>query len=218
MKKYLFVSDFDGTLTERDFYWIVIDKYLKERGLDLYRRWKAGEFTDVVFLGEVFRSINRTEDQILDDIKAIPLDPNAVSLITKVQASGGDFAIISAGTRYYIDRLFELHGIKAPTIYSNDGYYENKGIQLKPDPNHWAYSERYGIDKAKIVEHLKKDYSKVFYVGDSGPDVAPALLADQVFAKAELQGLLAQRSHPFIAVDNMADVERYLAEEGYITC
>lgn len=52
------------------------------------------------------------------------------------------------------------------------------------------YSDRYGIDKLSVVKKLKNNYKKIFYAGDSEPDIKPALVADVVFAKGELVELL----------------------------
>lgn len=52
------------------------------------------------------------------------------------------------------------------------------------------YSDRYGIDKLSVVKKLKNNYKKIFYAGDSEPDIKPVLVADVVFAKGELVELL----------------------------
>lgn len=39
MKKWAFVSDFDGTISNKDFYWVIIEKYYPE-GRDLLRSGK----------------------------------------------------------------------------------------------------------------------------------------------------------------------------------
>lgn len=49
MKKWAFVSDFDGTISKQDFYWMVIDKYFPE-GRELFKKWKSGELKDIEFL------------------------------------------------------------------------------------------------------------------------------------------------------------------------
>ncbi|MBJ7885707.1 2,3-diketo-5-methylthio-1-phosphopentane phosphatase, partial [Bacillaceae bacterium HSR45] len=67
MKKWAFVSDFDGTISKQDFYWMVIDKYFPE-GRELFKKWKSGELKDIEFLGTVFASINQSEQKIIDDI------------------------------------------------------------------------------------------------------------------------------------------------------
>ena len=64
MKKWAFVSDFDGTISKQDFYWMVIDKYFPE-GRELFKKWKSGELKDIEFLGTVFASINQSEQKSL---------------------------------------------------------------------------------------------------------------------------------------------------------
>ncbi len=213
MKNFAFFSDFDGTLSNKDFYQIIIDKYITEEGTKLFKRWRAKEIKDVDFLGYVFKSINRTEEEILDDILSIPLDPYAKEFIQKINNAGGDFIVLSAGTRYYIEKLFEKEGIKNITIYSNNGVYKDKGIHFDIDTGHWSYSEIYGIDKAKVVEKLKSNYKTIYYAGDSEPDVRPSLLADTVFAKNQLKNLLSAENCPFVPFDNFKEIEEYLKKE-----
>lgn len=216
MKKFAFFSDFDGTLSNKDFYQIIIDKYITEEGTKLFKKWRAKEIKDVDFLGYIFKSINRTEDEIQDDILSIPLDAYAKEFIEHINAAGGDFIVLSAGTRYYIERLFDREGIKNVTIYSNTGVYKDKGIHFDIDTKHWSYSEIYGIDKAKVVEKLKKDYETIYYAGDSEPDVKPSMLADTVFAKNQLKDLLKAENYPFIPFDNFRQIEEYLKKEGVL--
>jgi 2,3-diketo-5-methylthio-1-phosphopentane phosphatase len=216
VKKFAFFSDFDGTLSNKDFYQIIIDKYITEEGTELFKKWRAKEIKDVDFLGYVFKSINRSEDEILEDILSIPLDSYAKEFIENIKAAGGDFIVLSAGTRYYIERLFEKEGIKDVTIYSNNGVYKDKGIHFDIDTSHWSYSEIYGIDKAKVVEQLKTNYETVYYAGDSEPDIKPSLLADIVFAKNQLKDLLKAESCPFIPFDNFKQIEEYLKKEGVL--
>ena len=91
MKKFAFVSDFDGTLTDRDFYHIVMDKYLKDWAPGYYSEWIKTKKIDVEFLNKIFGAMDRNEVEILEDILELPLDPYAISFIKKVQSSGGIF-------------------------------------------------------------------------------------------------------------------------------
>lgn len=40
MKNFAFISDFDGTFTEKDFYKIITDEYLKDECCEIYKDWK----------------------------------------------------------------------------------------------------------------------------------------------------------------------------------
>lgn len=216
MKKFVFVSDFDGTISKKDFYMIISDKYLKDELKDLYRDWKNSKIKDVDYLGYVFSHIGRNEKEILQDILSISLDPYIKEFIKNIKENGGDFVVVSAGTNYYIDRIFEHEGIKNIKIYSNRSVFKDNGLHFELDPKDEFYSEFYGIDKGKVIKKLRGEYEKIFYAGDSNPDVAPALLSDVVFAKSNLCSLLKAQNKEFIQFSDFHEiwlnVERYLKE------
>ncbi|WP_273835406.1 MtnX-like HAD-IB family phosphatase [Guptibacillus sedimenti] len=215
MKKWAFVSDFDGTISKKDFYWLVIDTYYPE-GKPLYKKWKAGEMQDIDFLSQVFQSIDQHEEQIIQDILSLPIDEHVPSFIRTVQESGGDFYILSAGTDYYIHHILEHYGIKDVPVFSNKGYYEDKNVHLSIDENHKHYSRRYGIDKSKVIAELKETYDVVYFAGDSEPDSHPAKVADLTFAKDALQDLLKENNVPYVAVDSFLQIEEFLREKGTV--
>ena len=118
MKKFAFVSDFDGTLSSKDFYHIIIDKYMGSAGREFYTEWKKTKKINVEFLNKIFSSVNLTEKQIFDEIIQIPIDAYAKDFIATVRKNNGDFYIVSAGTSYYIKILLESLGIKDVPVIS----------------------------------------------------------------------------------------------------
>ncbi|MTT31533.1 MtnX-like HAD-IB family phosphatase [Terrilactibacillus sp. BCM23-1] len=214
-KPFLFISDFDGTLTDKDFFHIMIDSYFQDKKEELYKAWDSKQQTDIDFLSHLFQSIGRSEEEIMEDIINIPFDPYAKTFIEKVKDAGGDFVVISAGSDYYIKRLFEHLGIKGVDVYSNEGRFQDNGIQLTVKKDHPHYSEMYGIDKAKVTKDLaSKGYEKVYFAGDTAPDLKAALTADVTFAKGKLISLLEDEKHPFIPIKNYKDIHHYFIEEG----
>ena len=206
MKDFAFISDFDGTLTKKDFYKILSEAYLKDKFSPRYKSWKSGEIKDREYLSYVFNNVKRSEAEILEDILNIPFDPSAKAFIEQVKAAGGDFIIISAGTSYYIDKILEKQNIEGVDVYSNKGVFKDNGIYFDLDKNSEFYSDRYGIDKLIVIEKLKRNYRKVFYAGDSEPDLKPALVADLVFAKGELVELLKKEKKDFIEFEDFSEV------------
>lgn len=216
MVKFAFISDFDGTLTKKDFYKIISDEYLKEECRELYKDWRNKKIKDVDYLGYVFEHIGRSEEEIYEDIMKISLDAYAKEFIAQIKVLGGDFAVVSAGTSYYIEKVFEKQGINDVDIYSNKGVFKDKGIHFVLDESNEFYSDIYGIDKMKVVQKLKGKYDKIFYAGDSEPDLKAALIADAVFAKGSLPELLKEHGKEFIRFDSFSEilskVKEYLKE------
>ena len=213
-KKFVFISDFDGTLTHKDFYKIIIDKYLGEEGKKLYKAWREEEYKDKDFLHKIYSSIDRTEEEILEDILQIQWDDNADRVIRRIRESGGDFIILSAGTNYYINRLLKEKGFEDIEVYSNPGEYRDRGIHLNIDKNNPYYSDIYGINKEKVVAEFKNKYPYVYYAGDSAPDIPPCKLANICFAKGELQDMLDEKGMKYIPIKDYRDIENFLVEKG----
>lgn len=216
MGKFAFISDFDGTLTDKDFYTIIMDDYLKDECTEMYQQWKDNKIKDVDYLGYVFKNIKRNEDEINEDIMKISLDPYTGEFIRKINSRGGDFIVVSAGSTYYIEKVLVNEGIKDIKIYSNKGVFKDNGIHFELDETSEFYSPIYGIDKEKVVRKLQEQYHKVFYAGDSGPDLKAAMIADVVFARRNLVNLLEEENVEFIRFNNFIEiwtyVDKYLKE------
>ncbi len=216
MQKFAFVSDFDGTLTDRDFYHIVMDKYLKDWSWEYYEEWRQTKKINVEFLNKIFGSMDRSEEEILKDIIELPLDSYAINFINKIESCNGDFFILSAGTSYYIKKLLQHLKIKNVTVISMDGMYKNRGIQILPDPESEYYSDIWGVNKEKVILTLKQKYSKVYFAGDSEPDIGAAKAADCAFARNDLQQLLSDKGIPFVPFNKFNEIEKYMQLQGWL--
>jgi 2,3-diketo-5-methylthio-1-phosphopentane phosphatase len=186
VKKFIFICDFDGTISKEDFYKKMMRKYMPEKEITRYVDFKSGKIQDIIFLNEIFNDVNLEEHLLDEDVLNLPLDDDFQNLIKEVHRLGGDFIVLSAGCEYYIKKIFEHHGIKDIAVYSNEGVYKEKGLYITPNTKSPFYSERYGIDKEKVVKHFKEQYDFLFYAGDSGPDFLASLHADVRFGKDEL--------------------------------
>lgn len=206
MKDFAFISDFDGTLTKKDFYKILSETYFKEELVPIFNSWQNGEMKDREYLSYVFNNVHRNEVELDEDILSIAFDPSAKAFIEKVKAAGGDFIVISAGTNYYIDRVFEKNNIKGVDVYSNKSIFKDNGIYFDLDEHGEFYSDHYGINKLAVVNKLKVNYKKIFYAGDNGPDLNPALISDVVFAKGKLVNLLKKEKKDFIEFESFSEI------------
>lgn len=199
MKEFVFVSDFDGTLTFEDFYEVLINKHLKEKGQRLIQKCMAEKKGVVHFLKTIFGAINCSEQELDDLIYSMPFDKAAIEVIEVIEKFGGDFVILSAGSSYYIDKVLESNNINNVDVIANKGKYNNGKLEMIVDENKYYYSEFYGVDKEKVVQNLRTKYKRLIYAGDSHPDYKAALLADFVFARGMLADMLKDSnfSHEF---------------------
>lgn len=183
---YALVSDFDGTITEDDFFTLISRRYFNKEMLAPWREYLAGRETHFNALGAMFRQIRLPEAQLKKFIKKIHYDEGFVEAAALCKKKGIPVYIGSAGCDYYINvligREIEKYGIKLITnrsIYSKD-----TGLKMiAPRKNSPYYDEKIGISKRSIVKRLHDSGYKVIFAGDGPPDIEPAKFADVVFAR-----------------------------------
>lgn len=215
LKKIAFVTDFDGTISPEDFFWYISKHCLDEQALAPWQRYLDGQESHLNALNQIFAQIHLPVAEFDKFIKTIPYDqafPKTAEFCLEKQIP---FYICSAGCDYYIDRI--IGGtIKSKNIHliTNQGVYSEKnGLQMIPPPeNSPYYDKEVGISKAAVVQKLKTEGYFVVFAGDGPPDVAPAALADVVFAKKILAERCLAEGIAYRNFENFNNIYRYFTE------
>lgn len=215
MKDHIFISDFDGTISRKDFYWIIIDDYIGEEGRAFYLDWKSKHKIDVPFLNRVFTWHDFTDKEHDDILKKVEIDHNFKTLIKWCESVECDTLVLSAGFRYYIDKVMAVEGLEKIPVITNEGIFKEGHFVIKPDKDAWYYHDVYGVDKETVIKHYKESYKKVYFAGDSEPDYLAALAADVVFAKDELAKMLRENNQKFIEFEEFSEVVDFLERLGF---
>ena len=201
MKSFLFITDFDGTITAQDFFQQILYRY--EHDMVFNKSEKKG----FNLLLDVFQETNLTEKEFEEEVKHIPLDPNFAGFCNYVKNFGGDVLILSAGSKYYIEKKLEFEGIKDVGILANGGFFENGKFKfIKNDENGMFYDDEFGINKKDVVLHYKNKYEKIAYAGDSYVDFEACKVSDLIFAKRNLAEILKICKIDFYDFYNFSDV------------
>lgn len=193
-KPFLFISDFDGTISDIDFFWQILEHYYPDGKSDDYLLYQQRKLTCFELLSGIFQNIGVSEEELDEEISKIPIDPTFSETANWILQHGGDICILSAGCDYYIQRRLKQEGLHGISIISNHGVYANGGIQMERAEEFPWYSQEAGIDKRVAMEHLKTGYEIVAYAGDGSLDSPAAKLADLRFAKKQLELILKEES------------------------
>lgn len=213
MKKRAFVSDFDGTISKKDFFYYVIDNHLGKDNIAPWNSYKAGEITHVEALRQIFKKIRMSQSELKDFILSMPIEECFIDTVHYCHDNDIPFYIMSAGADYYIDTVVATLNIadKVKIIANKSIYDENGGITILPsDPQNLYYSENFGISKKIAVNVLKQEYETVIFAGDGVPDVEPASVADVVFAKDYLLEKCRENNINAIPYKSYCEILRYL--------
>lgn len=207
---FVFISDFDGTITKKDFYWILLDDYIGSRGIEYYHEWKKSKKIGTEFLNTVFGWRPLTDQECNEAIDKVIVDPALKKVIQWVDSHKGDFWILSAGFDYYINKVLKKYNLEEVTLYTNPGAFEDQKFIMRPLPESEFYSSVYGIDKEKVALFAKEQFPYFIFAGDSEPDYHAAVHADLIFAKHELASLLDLKSLKYVPYETFEDIYIHL--------
>ncbi|MCK8060370.1 MULTISPECIES: MtnX-like HAD-IB family phosphatase [unclassified Fusibacter] len=208
MKK-LFVSDFDGTATALDFYKIVLNK-IGDEGWTYVREHRKTGKVDYHFLNKIFGWHQLTDSEYESLIGTIELDGHLRALLTYLSDQQIDFKFVSAGFDRYIQDVLKKEGYEHVDVITNPGFFEEGIMRMAPNVQSPFYSDVFGIDKGEVMRSFKKEYDRIYFAGDTEPDLSAALEADVIFAKGELIELVKQAGKDCIEFETYEEVVDHL--------
>lgn len=214
ISKWAMVSDFDGTISEDDFFWFIADKYLDDKALKPWTEYLRGDLTHLEALNTIFSKIHLPESELQAFIKTIKIDNYFEKVAQFCRLRDIPFYICSAGCDYYINsligRIIRDNGLN---LVTNHGIYSQQaGLKMVPPADSPFYDEKVGINKLKVVDKLRGEGYKVVFAGDGPPDFEAAKASHTVFAKKILlEKCLAAniKTQPFTTFE---DIYAYLKE------
>ena len=104
-RKIAFVSDFDGTISDDDFFAYTAKAYFDERALAPWRAFLAGQKTHFDALKEMFSQIHVPVDELRMLIDTIRIDPDLEAVWQICKEKEISLYVCSAANDYYIRHL-----------------------------------------------------------------------------------------------------------------
>lgn len=210
----IFVSDYDGTITDKDFYSLLAERYVPADTPDYFAQYREGRLSHFEAIAAYFAFAPTEEQQIDQLLLASQADPDLGRSAALLQRSGWELWVVSAGCAWYVERVLRWAGVPA-TVFSNPGHLENgRGLVLeKLDPSSPFHSASLCVDKAAVVRHALQVAGKVAFAGDGPPDLQPALLVrpELRFARRFLAEALRVRGETFRPFSRWSEIARELA-------
>lgn len=212
----LFITDFDGTLTDVDFYQTILHTLPADRQPPYWDEFLAGRMSLFEMLREVFLVGPKRLPEILELVERTGFDPQAGAAWRTLHDAGWQMVVVSAGCRWYIDLLLERYGIQAAVIANPGRFVEGEGLVMELPAESEFRHERRGIDKAAVVQAALATFDDVAFAGDGRPDLeAIRLVRDgRRFAKSWLAENLAAEGVPFEPFERWSEIGPRLVNES----
>src|SRR5215469_3269361 len=167
----IFVSDYDGTITDKDFYSLLAERYAPADTPDYFAQYREGRISHFEAMAAYFAFAPTEEQQLEELLAASQVDPDLSASATLLRRAGWELWVVSAGSSWYVERVLRRAGVAA-TVYSNPGHLENgRGLVLeKLDSSSPYHSASVGVDKSAVVQHALHIADTVAFAGDGPPD------------------------------------------------
>jgi len=210
----IFVSDYDGTITDKDFYSLLAERYIPADTPDYFAQYREGRITHFEAMAAYFAFAPTEEQQLEELLEASQADPDLGESAALLQRAGWELWVVSAGSSWYVERVLRRAGVAVP-VYSNPGRLENgRGLVLeKLDPSSPFHSASVGVDKSAVVRHALRIADSVAFAGDGPPDLQPSLLVrpNLRFARGFLAEALRERGEAFQPFLRWSEIAKKLA-------
>ena len=213
MKKFVVVTDFDGTLMEQD----VSDAIMEALGIDrtpelkavVERIW-AGTAGSKEWLTTGYRMVEGRQAEVDEVLKGIVPRAGAHDLVDFCQARGIQLVVLSDGMEYYIEHLMAKHELVADEVIVNPIRFEADGSFTLELQNRNAACSWCGCCKADVVRQWRAEGAHIIYIGDGFSDMFGSMFADTVFARSSLARYLQEQGQPYYPFETFHDVLKVL--------
>lgn len=183
--KALVQCDFDGTITEEDVSFLLLDAFAQGDWRRLLRDYKGGRISVGGFNTRAFAMVKADKHRLVGALEGkVQVRAGFHEFVTYCLEKGFRFIIVSNGLDFYIRAVLNDLGLGDVEVYAAQASFHPAGMRVRyvgPDGKRLED----GFKEAYLESFLKLGYSAI-YIGNGDSDVAPAKYAHHVFATGDL--------------------------------
>jgi 2-hydroxy-3-keto-5-methylthiopentenyl-1-phosphate phosphatase len=180
-RKILVQCDFDGTITEEDVSFLILDAFANGDWRKLLEDYKEGRISVGSFNKRAFNMVKVDKEALKEFVKEkTRIRDGLPELLEVCRKKDFRFVIVSNGLEFYIDTILETLDIKDIEVLAAKSVFDHSGIKARyigPDGSELQND----FKEAYIRRFIEKSYN-IIYIGNGASDVPSARLADHVFA------------------------------------
>lgn len=211
--KTLVQCDFDGTITESDISFLLLDAFADGDWRGILEEYKQRKITVGAFNQRAFALVKAGRQSLLDYLVASPevrVRPGFEELLDYCSQEGVKFVIVSNGLVFYIDAILDGLGRNGIEVFAAHSVFSPGGMQV-----------RYvGPDGRQLDDAFKTAYTELFlgqgyrvvYIGNGVSDMYPARRAHHIFATSDLLDCCRENGMNCTPFDDLHQVIRGLED------
>lgn len=205
--------DFDGTVTEEDVSFLLLDTYVGSHWREYLKEYTGGRIPVGAFNKKVF-GMMKADQQTMTDLvlnsDRVKIRPGFRELVDYCSRKGIKVDIVSNGLIFYIEAILEQLGIDGLEVHAAENRFSPDGMEVRyvgPDGTEMevGYKEAY-------TELLVKQGYSVIYIGNGISDIFSSRLAIKVFATGDLLVKCREENLACVAFNDFFDVIKGLED------
>jgi len=203
--KTLVQCDFDGTVTEEDTSFFLLDAFAQGDWRRLLRQYKEHKISVGEFNTKAFAMVKADKPMLLGALEGkVKVRAGFHELVNYCRRKGFRLVIVSNGLDFYIEATLKNLDLKNIEVHAAQASFHPEGMEVQyvgPDGKRLED----GVKETYIKSFLKLGY-RVIYVGNGDSDFAPAKYAHHVFATGELMAYCRENKLNYRPFDDFIDV------------
>jgi 2-hydroxy-3-keto-5-methylthiopentenyl-1-phosphate phosphatase len=207
--KILVQCDFDGTVTEEDISFFLLDAFAQGDWRRLLRDYKEHKISVGEFNTNAFAMVKADKHKLLEALKDnVKVRAGLHELVNYCLGKGFRLVIVSNGLDFYVEAVLKDLGLGNIEVYAARASFHPEGMKVQyvgPDGKRLED----GFKEAYIKSFLKLGY-RVIYIGNGDSDVAPAEYAHHVFATGDLLAYCRENNLKYKPFETFIDVVKEL--------
>jgi 2-hydroxy-3-keto-5-methylthiopentenyl-1-phosphate phosphatase len=207
--KTLVQCDFDGTVTEEDASFFLLDAFAQGDWRRLLREYKEHKISVGEFNTKAFAMVKDDKPKLLEELKdKVKVRAGLHELVNYCLRKGFRLVIVSNGLDFYIKAVLKDLGLDGIEVHAAQASFHPEGMKVQyvgPDGKRLEDD----FKEAYIKSFLKLGY-RVIYVGNGDSDFAPAKYAHYVFATGELLAYCKENNLNYKPFEDFIDIVRYI--------
>ncbi len=183
--KTLVQCDFDGTLTQEDVSFLILDAFGSRDWRQLLTQYREGKISVGQFNMKAFAMVKADKQTLLKFVKSrAKIRAGFRELLAYCHRKGFEFVIVSNGLDFYIETILRDIGMDNIQVFAAQTQFSPDGIDVRyigPEGNQLEDN----FKEAYVSLFLGRGY-RLIYAGNGISDVSPARQAHHIFATGEL--------------------------------
>jgi len=185
--KTLILCDFDGTISIRDMGYVLLNRFSSGDWESIDRDFCEGKIGSREAYALIAKILKGDKESVLRFTREhSQIDPHFKSVYQYCLENDIDVKIVSDGLDFYIRTILDAHQLSGIPFYSNTTHLRADGGTNIFFPHSSEECGLCGTCKKQIVRNHRKEYEKIFFVGNGFSDRCGARESDFVFAKDSL--------------------------------